>query len=226
MSIIQEAIDFGYPDETSESAKQNQPSVDAASTPNNDPSAPTVNADASQDPNADVPAPDDGSNADNMSQSPTDDPNAQPPTDDANKEQVDTNDVSDQIAEKVSDELNTDNQDTGADANGDISIDDTNLGDTDSTNDMSPNSGDDAFGNIDNSLDDLDNTNPSSNDTAMGDPANMDINSMSIDDIMAQAAEKLKSMPIEQVKQFLTDGTGAGMDMDTTSTDLQQESFF
>ena len=226
--IYQEAIDFGYPDETSESAKQNQPSVNSA--PSNDPSAPTVNADAdaSQDPNA--APPEDGGNADNMDQPPVEgDPNAQPPTDDANadnKIQIDTNDVSDQIVDKVADELNADNNpDTnagGADANGDINIDDTST----NTDDMSQTSSDDAFGNIDTSLDDLDNTNtPVGDDTAMGDPANMDINSMSIDDIMAQAAEKLKSMPIEQVKQFLTDGTG-GMDASSSDTDLQQESFF
>lgn len=228
--IYQEAIDFGYPDETTESAKQNQPSVNSA--PSNDPSAPTVNADAdaSQDPDAATPPPEDGGNADNMDQPPVEgDPNAQPPTDDANadnKIQIDTNDVSDQIVDKVADELNADNNpDTnagGADANGDINIDDNST----NTDDMSQTSSDDAFGNIDTSLDDLDNTNTSvGDDTAMGDPANMDINSMSIDDIMAQAAEKLKSMPIEQVKQFLTDGTG-GMDASSSDTDLQQESFF
>lgn len=210
-SMFQEAIDFGYPDETTEAAKQNQP-ASGGDTTNVDPSTPTVSSDSNTE-NTDQAEPTDvsvDSNADNMDQQtpPPDDASAEnPPADDPNKLPVDTNDVSDQIADNVSDQTSDQqNADTGVDANGDISIDDTNSVDNvDSTNDMSSNVN---FDNIDTSLDDLDNTGDQTpGDETMGDPANMDINSMSIDDIMAQAAEKLKSMPIEQVKQFLTDGT-------------------
>jgi hypothetical protein len=213
--MYQEAIDFGYPDETSEANKQNQPS-DVPPAPDADPSAPTVNADPNATP--------DGGNADNMDQPPVDDPNATTPPDDNGEDNklADTNDVSDQIADKI---VNGDdsNQDTGVDANGDINLDDNSLETPDASATDTPEMDAGGFDNIDSSLDDLDNTTSSTNDAPMGDPANMDINSMSIDDIMAQAAEKLKSMPIDQVKQFLSDGTGG---MDTTSSDLQQESFF
>ena len=212
MSIIQEAIDFGYPDETSEANKQNQPS-DVPPAPDADPSAPTVNADPNANP--------DGGNVDNMEQPPVDDPNAAPPVEGEEKQPVDTNDVSDQIADKVSDETTNDNQDTGVDANGDISLDDsTETPDESATDTPEMDAG--GFDNIDSSLDDLDNTTSSTDDTTMGDPANMDINSMSIDDIMAQAAEKLKSMPIDQVKQFLSDGVSSGLN---TTPDLQTESY-
>jgi hypothetical protein len=210
LDIYQEAIDFGYPDETTEAAKQNQP-ASGGDTTNADPSTPTVSSDGNTE-NTDQAEPADvsvDSNADNMDQQapPPDDASAEnPPADDPNKLPVDTNDVSDQIADNVSDQTSDQqNADTGVDANGDISIDDTNSVDNvDSTNDMSSNVN---FDNIDTSLDDLDNTGDQTpGGETMGDPANMDINSMSIDDIMAQAAEKLKSMPIEQVKQFLSDG--------------------
>lgn len=211
--MYQEAIDFGYPDETSEANKQNQPS-DVPPAPDADPSAPAVNADPNTNP--------DGGNVDNMDQPPVDDPNAAPPAEGEEKQPVDTNDVSDQIADKVSDETTNDNQDTGVDANGDISLDDNSLETPDASATDTPEMDAGGFDNIDSSLDDLDNTTSSTDDTTMGDPANMDINSMSIDDIMAQAAEKLKSMPIDQVKQFLSDGVSSDLN---TTPDLQTESY-
>lgn len=206
--LIQEAIDFGYPDETTEAAKQNQPAPGGDAT-NNDPSAPTVSTDTNTEtppPTEDAPI---DANADNMEQPPATDT---PPVEgEEPKTPLDPNDVSDQIANNVMDNIDNQeqqNQDTGVDPNGDISIDDNTTPPDNSTPDTNDMSDSVNFDNIDTSLDNLDTnaTDASTDDTTMGDPANMDINTMSIDDIMAQAAEKLKSMPIEQVKQFLSDG--------------------
>ena len=208
LDVYQEAIDFGYPDETTEAAKQNQPAPGGDAT-NNDPSAPTVSTDANTEtppPAEDAPI---DANADNMEQPPATDT---PPVEgEEPKTPLDPNDVSDQIANNVMDDIDNQeqqNQDTGVDPNGDISIDDNTTPPDDSTPDNNDMSDSVNFDNIDTSLDNLDTnaTDTSTDDTTMGDPANMDINTMSIDDIMAQAAEKLKSMPIEQVKQFLSDG--------------------
>ena len=225
--MYQEAIDFGYPDESSEAANKNQP-ADAGATPPPDPNAdnmnqPTVSVDqnATPDVNTTDAPPTENTPGEPVDASATDD-----------KVPVETNDVSDQIAQKISDE--TTNNDQG-NLDADMNLDDinTDMGDPSST---TPDVGDMSSTNsIDNSLNDLDMSSTDSTDVPIGDPSTMDINNMSIDDIMTQAAEKLKSMPIEQVKQFLADGAGG---MDTSSTDMgmddtsmtesyyQQEAFF
>lgn len=198
----QEAIDFGYPDETTEAANKNQP-ADAPSV-NNDPSTPSVTNDAPpeiNDANAQ-----NNTQTDEISDTSPDvnvDNMDQPTPDQADKTPVDTNDVSDQIADNVSDQTMQQNDDTNG------GIDNIDLDDY-ATSDMNSNTN--SMDDIDNSLNDLDtSTGMDGNDTQMGDPSNMNIDTMSIDDIMAQASDKLKSIPIEQVKQFLTDGT-SGID--------------
>lgn len=222
--MYQEAIDFGYPDESTEAANKNQPADVAPPDPNADNmNQPTVSVDqnATPDVNTTDAPPTENTPGEPVDASATDD-----------KVPVETNDVSDQIAQKISDE--TTNNDQG-NLDADMNLDDinTDMGDPSST---TPDVGDmSSTDSIDNSLNDLDMSSTDSTDVPMGDPSTMDINSMSIDDIMTQAAEKLKSMPIEQVKQFLADGAGG---MDTSSTDMgmddtsmtesyyQQEAFF
>jgi hypothetical protein len=224
-SIIQEAIDFGYPDANTEAANKNQPAdspqgqQQQQSNDNNppelneggnDPSSPTIDAGGNDTP------PEDNTPGEPA----TDTPPADEP-----KSPVETNDVSDQIAENISNQT-TDN---GADANGDISIDD-DLG-SDVGDDMNMDTPDASTpDSIDSDLDSLDSMGGSNTDEApMGDPSTMDIDSMSIDDIMAQAAEKLKGMPIEQVKKFLTDGAGGLDDASSTGLDdtgMQTESYY
>ena len=222
--MYQEAIDFGYPDENSEASNKNQPADAPKVEANNNDTPPELN---SGDGNNDQPSVD--ANGDNP---PADNPEENTPgepidsaTSDEPRSPVETNDVSDQIAEKVSDQ--TTGEDTGADANGDISIDDMagdDLGDN-----TDPNLDTSSTNNIDSELDSLDSTGGTGMDeTPIGDPSNMNIDSMSIDDIMAQAAEKLKGMPIEQVKKFLSDGAGGLDDTSNPSMDdmsLQTESY-
>ncbi len=201
--MYQEAIDFGYPDETTEAANKNQPATNGTNEPPVDDMAakePTVSVD---DNNAD------GLTADVSTDGLTD-------TNTASKNPEQTNDVSAQIAEKI-DEKTSENK--GLDNIDDINLDDVPTDDASLNADMG-----NTTDSLDNSIDDLD-TSAGLDDTPMGDPTTLDLDSMSIDDIMTQAAEKLKSMPIEQVKQFLSDGMG-GMD-DTSGMDasMQTEAF-
>lgn len=140
-------------------------------------------------------------------------------TADDDKVQVDTNDVSDQIVDKVSDA--TSDTDTGDDTlnTTDPEIDDTSL--DDSTDDA--NTDDTATGSkdIDNELDSLDDTTTSTDDAGGYDTSAVDmsnIDNMTIDELLKQGSDKLKGMTLNQLKSFLSDGT--------ESEAVQQEAFF
>lgn len=204
-SIYQEAIEFGNLDPDSPTPPSN---VDD----NNEPAV------SNDDPNAGADPVVDGQN-----QSPDE------------TVPVDTNNVSDQIAEKVSAETNGDGDnldnvtDIPVDADpstdpdpamdGDMNGDGAELPTDDSSTDpMDPASADQQLEDLDNAG----NTDLSLDDGSTGD---VDIENMTIDELLAQGSEKLKGMTIEQLKGFLS-GSGSDMSMgDTPDTDALQEAF-
>ena len=155
-------------------------------------------------------------------------------SDDASKETAAVNNVSSEIAEKVADS-------TQADATGDdeqITFPDETSDDTGSTDGGdssvsfdSPDAGADDTSmdegeSVDDQLDDLDNTN--TEDDELGDDTegldgdedgsienDGDIESMSMEEIMNNASDKLKNMPLSELKEFLVNG-------ENTSADFQE----
>jgi hypothetical protein len=144
--------------------------------------------------------------------------NPQPADSGEQKETAAVNDVSDQIAEKVADQ-------TKADATGDEDItfsDEDNSGSTDDSSvsfDSSEPTGDETAS-VEDQLDDLDNT-AAENDELSGDEEGMeddgsiengeagDIENMSMEEIMNNASDKLKSMPLNELKAFLNDNSAS-----------------
>lgn len=144
------------------------------------------------------------------------------------KETAAVNDVSSEIAEKVAD----DTQDAaGASSEGDVDTEITF--DDDTTTDDGMDSSDNNIDNepsVDEQLDDLDNTgsqpdkqpgeesmdDDTESDDDITDDDYSDIESMTIDELMEHGSEKLKSMPLNEIKKFLTSGTPEAV----------QESFF
>ena len=142
---------------------------------------------------------------------------------DGQKEVVDTNDVSDQIAEKVADETEAKN------ASDDLNIDAANTDATDDTSvDLSDTPSDDE---IEADLNGGDTTDTVEEPAATSD---VDIENMTIDELLAQCTEKLKSMPIQQLRDFMSDngtateslGDAAAPDATTEPTEEVQEAFF
>lgn len=190
--FFQEAIDFGNPDEA----------------PAGDASAPDVSVDAA--PPADGQAQDAGTDTTaGADVTMTDDSGA-----DANTEAIETNDVSDQIAEKVADDTKKDATDSN-----DVNIDDLmdeNNGDADMTDASADQPTDDEISA------DLGEDTASTEDTAT-DTSNLDFDNMTIDELLAQGTEKLKGMTIQQLKDFMTSGdTGAEL----SEEEVAQEAFF
>lgn len=144
--------------------------------------------------------------------------NPQPDDSGEQKETAAVNDVSDQIAEKVADQ-------TKADATGDEDItfsDEDNSGSTDDSSvsfDSSEPTGDETAS-VEDQLDDLDNT-AAENDELSGDEEGFeddgsiengeagDIENMSMEEIMNNASDKLKSMPLNELKAFLNDNSAS-----------------
>lgn len=191
--FFQEAIDFGDPDAA--------PATDAA--------APDISVDAGMDTTASTDTP------------PTDNADGQEQPD-ANKEVVNTNDVSDQIAEKVADTT----QAEANEADGDINIDDVNMdvtndadvSDTDTTGTDMPTDEEIAA----DLGDDSSVTDDTAGDGELGDTSDIDVDNMTIDELLAQGSEKLKGMTIQQLKDFLASG-----EMDAAPTEeVAQEAFF
>lgn len=207
--FVQEAIDFGNPDEA----------------PAADPGAPAVSFDAPPpdgapaDPNATPPV--DGAAPDAAAPPVEGDPAAEAPADGTeNKEIVDTNNVSDQIAEKVADETQND-----ANAENDVNIDgvDADLG------------GDEAAPTEADLNAELGDT--GSEEAPMDEPpvtSDLDFDNMSMDEILAQAQEKIKGMPMDQLKEFLQNAdtnVQPPIDSDVPPADgatpgVEQEAFF
>jgi len=207
--FVQEAIDFGNPDEA----------------PAANPDAPAVSFDAPPpdgapaDPNATPPV--DGAAPDAAAPPIEGDPTAEAPADGTeNKEIVDTNNVSDQIAEKVADETQND-----ANAENDVNIDgvDADLG----GDEAAPTEAD-----LDAEIGDA-----GSEEAPMDEPpatSDLDFDNMSMDEILAQAQEKIKGMPMDQLKEFLQNAdtnVQPPIDSDVPPADgaapsVEQEAFF
>lgn len=186
--FVQEAIDFGDPDAAPD-ANPDAPAVsfDAPPADGMEQPAPDAGATDTNAPSADAGAPPaDGGEAAPSEGDTAADPNAEP------KEPVDTNNVSDQIAEKISDE-------TQADANADA---DVNIDGLDSTTDAETPTADE----LDSTVDDT----SSADDTASTEPASdvsdADFDNMTIDELLAQGQEKMKTMTMQQLKDFLQGG--------------------
>ena len=213
--FVQEAIDFGDPDAAPDANPDapavsfDAPPADGMEQPAGGDAAPTATADAGTEA-----PPADGATADAPAEgtdATAEDPNAQP------KEPVDTNDVSDQIAEKISDE-------TQNDANADA---DLNIDGVDATSDVDAPTDE----NIDAELGE-----PAPDDTASTEPADetsdVDFDNMTIDELLAQGQEKMKTMTMQQLKDFLQGGQlPNGEDTGEPAPDLGtdtgvQEAFF
>lgn len=193
--FYQEAIDFGNGDAGSDTTPtdDNNGGTDAP------PPIDNGSGDQSGDQNVDSGSSTDASSTDTQ----------QPEGDDADKETAAVNNVSAEIAEKVA---NKTQADATGDTNNDEMItfsDDDNTGSTDD-NGIDDTSTADETASVDDQLDDLDNTLSDSED--LGDDMDMsddeglevgDIDSMSMEDIMNNASEKLKSMPLSELREFL-----------------------
>lgn len=150
------------------------------------------------------------------------DANAAPPaegaTNDAPKEVAVANNVSDQIAEKVADETQTDANDEGLsvdgvdDATADADVSDLDTSDAPTEEDVNAELGDAD----ENSTDEADAT------------SDVDVDNMTPEELKAAAADKIEKMTFQQIKDFLNNGEG------TTSDELPegnenegvQEAFF
>lgn len=136
------------------------------------------------------------------------------PTEDALP--VDTNDVSDDIAKKVADTAaapeddNPTTDDLDGDITSDIPLDDEGTGDTDS----------DIDGKLD-ELNSLGNTSDPATDGISDSDESLDFDNMTMDDLLAKGAEKLKGMTMAQLKEFMDGNPDAKID-----DSLTQESFF
>lgn len=198
--FVQEAIDFGGADDSG-----SDPSPDNSETGNT--------GDTSSNNDTDINSTDTTMDAGNTSDAGVSDNNSSGNYDDGNKETAAVNDVSAKIAENIANQTQNDNQSTNNDNSGDITFDD------DFDNNGSDNT--DAGSSIDDQLNDLDNSGSDGFDTDTADDMNdgsdesmdisddgdVDINNMTIDDLIEQGSEKLKGMTIQQIKNFITSGS-------------------
>ena len=204
--IVQEAIDFGNTDAAATPAPEAAPA--AAPAPEATPAATDASADAAL---PDMPT--EGATPDATAQGATDATAATPAEgDDKTVIPVETNNVSDQIAQKVAtdtevpteaqngDETAANIADAGATADeSDINV---GIGDNDPALDGG------STGDIDAQLNDLDQMGATNSDEGMdaaigGEDAG-DVGNMSMDELLQAASDKLKGMPINALQKFLT----------------------
>lgn len=159
------------------------------------------------------PAPDSGDSTGGSDQNidsgnASDAPEANGDSDD-NKETAAVNDVSSEIAEKVADDTQEDANVSNDNNDTEITFDDDTSSGTDTNSEI------DNEPSVDEQLDDLDNTGGGSDmsddvDSDMSDDTDIgtaDIDNMTIDELMEHGSEKLKSMPLNEIKKFLSSGT-------------------
>ena len=221
-NVFQEAIDFGAPPEPSNQQTQQQPGVQQqpAEVSNAQPQG--------QQQAIDGGAPMDmgGMNIDPTSVS-QNDLSIAPDGGDKTAVPVDSNNVSDQIVEKVSSELNQDGDDAGSDfdTSTDMSLTDDGSTDLDmstsvddisgdTTNDITTDDASDMTNSVDQQLSDLDNSGKTDMDFEPSE--SIDVENMTIDELLAQGSERLKGMTIQQLKDFLS----------TADSSAIQEAFF
>ena len=211
--FVQETIDFGTGGDTA-ATDAGASTDDTAGTTTVTGDQPAGDSTANADGNVDT-----GNSSDAPESNDTD-------TNGENKEIVDTNNVSSEIADKVAEKQQENmNPDTGAIEGETITFDDgtSTTGDAgvSGTEDTSvsideetpaveePTESTDNEMSVDDQLADLDTTpDESSEDTenpipGVDDDGNIDLDNMTIDQLIEQGSEKLKSMPLGEIKNFL-----------------------
>ena len=194
--FYQEAIDFGDGGsaDTASSGGENPPTPDQSS--------------GNTDMNVNVDAGSSGEDTNTPDAKTDDAPNA-------NAAPAAVNDVSDKIAQNVANATAQQNADTDTDTDIDIDTDgntediniDSNGNNTDV--DIQPE-------NVDAEIDSLDGTGDADLETKSDAPLTDDLDDMTIDELIAQGAEKLKGMTINQLKSFVSAPDG------TTPEDVQE----
>ena len=128
--------------------------------------------------------------------------------------ELDTNNVSDQIADNVAAQTSNDDMDNSVT---DISLDET------------PDTGDDSSENVDQKLDDLDDAGNADMGLDENGGSEIDVENMTIEELLAQGSEKLKGMTIQQLKEFLSGADGNQLQEFFTSSNpdnVYQEAVF
>lgn len=193
--FYQEAIDFGDGDGGSD--------------------LPPADGDTANNEDTSMDTPDDSSTTENTSDADTsvdsdnssDAPESNDDSDD--KEEANVNDVSKEIAKKVSQQTQDDAQDSTS------SDDDTSVTFDDDMGDTTTSSEDDGNASVDDQLDDLDNSMGDTDEDISDDDADIDnvstedddINNLTIDQLMERGSDKLKGMTLNEIKNFLTSGS-------------------
>lgn len=146
------------------------------------------------------------------------------------KKDVDTNDVSDQIVDKLA-ENNDDNsskEDEGESSDEDSSNDDegATVGDDDtsseddSTSDEDDSSVDDDLENLDSSLEDSGDLEGTDDDEGMTD---VDIDNMTVEELLQQGQDKLKGMTLKELKKFVSGMGTSSSDEDDSMLSVEDE---
>lgn len=129
--------------------------------------------------------------------------------DSSDKKEAAVNDVSQEIAEKVAEKTQEDVNNDSSDSDAGITFDDdTTSMDTTSNDDTSAEATvDDQLDDLDNSMNDdtTDGTDDMGDDTSNG--TDIDIDNMTIDQLIEQGSERLKGMTLQEIKQFINSGS-------------------
>lgn len=216
-NVYQEAINFGGAGDPPElaGAAPAQPTQQAA------PPDPTANAaPPAPDANAAPPAPDQNINIsvdDTANEQPDADmnPDNNQPTDPPAPENPNVNDVSDRIVDGVNKQLDAENTDANMDLSADVNEEpnfDLSPEGSGPDVDMSDVGGDPTT--TDDASPDLDESNPDVDTSELEDPdsaeADVDVDNMTINQLIEQAQEKAKEMTIDQLKAFLSNNDTPG----------------
>ena len=216
-NVYQEAINFGGAGDPPElaGATPAQPTQQAA------PPDPTANAaPPAPDANAAPPAPDQNINInvdDTANEQPDTDmnPDNNQPSDPPAPENPNVNDVSDRIVDGVNNQLDAENTDANMDLSADVNEEpnfDLSPEGSGPDVDMSDVGGDPTT--TDDASPDLDEGNPDVDTSELEDPdaaeADVDVDNMTINQLIEQAQEKAKEMTIDQLKAFLSNNDTPG----------------
>lgn len=144
------------------------------------------------------------------------------------KKDVDTNDVSDQIVDKLAEnEDNSSNEDEGessddegSDDEGATIGDDDTSSEDDSSSDEDDSSVDEDLENLDSSLEDSGEFEGSTDDEGM---TNDDIDNMTVEELLQQGQDKLKGMTLKELKKFVSGMGASSSDEDDSTLSVDDE---
>ena len=144
------------------------------------------------------------------------------------KKDVDTNDVSDQIVDKLAENDDSSSNedegessdDEGSDDEGATIGDDDTSSEDDSTSDEDDSSVDDDLENLDSSLEDSGEFEGSTNDEGM---TNDDIDNMTVEELLQQGQDKLKGMTLKELKKFVSGMGASSSDEDDSTLSVDDE---